>query len=73
MDSSSPFLPSQTISDEHLVNVCKYRQGSDCCRYIYFPREKKDFYCIKSIPELKQKIDDHVSEMTAKGDNCQGL
>lgn len=64
---------SHQIPDQHLIDVCKYRQGSGCCRYIYYPREKRDFYCVKTILEMKKKMDDAVSSMTAKGDNCQGL
>lgn len=59
------------ISTKHLISVCKYRQGSGCCRYIYFPREKRDFYCVKTIPEMKEKLDGEP--MTAQGNNCPGL
>jgi hypothetical protein len=72
MDETS-LTEDNRISTDCLINVCKYRQGSGCCRYIYFPREKGDFYCIKTIPEVKTKIDDEVSKMTAQGDNCPGL
>jgi len=68
-----PYTDERQISHDHLINVCKYRQGSDCCRYIFFPREKREFYCAKNIPVMKAKIDSEVSEMTAKGDNCPGL
>ena len=68
-----PYTSDRQIPHEHLVKVCKYRQGEDCCRYIFFPREKRDFYCSKKILVMKTKIDSQVSEMTAKGDNCPGL
>ncbi len=72
MDAETPdlFIDRQ-ISTERLIDVCKYRQGSGCCRYIYFPREKREFYCIKTIPEMKEKLD--REDMTAQGDNCPGL
>lgn len=67
------FTPDRQISSEHLVKVCKYRQGEGCCRYIYFPRDKKDFYCVKKISEMQEKLDEEVESMIAKGDNCSGL
>lgn len=73
MDNETPFSVDRLICSERLVATCKYRQGGDCCRYIFFPRDKRDFYCVKGIDEMKAKIDDDVSNMTAKGDNCQGL
>ena len=73
MDAETPvFTTEQQISTEHLIQVCKY-QGSECCRYIYYPREKREFYCVKRIPEMKNKLDGEVSNMTAQGDNCPGL
>lgn len=72
MNAEAPDLSTdRQISTEHLINVCKYRQGSCCCRYIYFPREKRDFYCVKTMPEMKRKLDGE--SMTAQGDNCPGL
>ncbi len=75
MDETSnldPYTPENQISHDHLVKVCKYRQGVDCCRYIFFPRDKREFYCSKKIPEMKSKFDS-LSSMVAKGDNCAGL
>ena len=72
-DANDPYPDSLQISLNHLINVCKYRQGNGCCRYIFFPREKREFYCAKHIPAMKAKIDSEISEMTAKGDNCPGL
>ncbi len=69
---TSEFTTSRQIPTERLINICKYRQGSECCRYIYYPREKRDFYCVKTIPEMKSHLDDEVS-MIARGDNCLGL
>lgn len=74
MDAETPDLTiDRQISTERLIDVCKYRQGSECCRYIYFPRDKREFYCVKRIPELKIKLDNEVATMTAQGDNCRGL
>lgn len=69
----SVYTSDRQISLDHLITVCKYRQGSACCRYVFFPRDKQEFYCSKKIPEMKAKFDDQVSEMTAQGDNCTGL
>lgn len=63
----------RVIDSDHLINVCKYRQGEQCCRYIYFPRGGDEFYCIKNIPEMKKKIDSNLDSMFSKGDNCLGL
>ncbi len=67
----NPYTSNRQIPQEHLVDICKYRQGESCCKYIYFPREKKDFYCVKKVQLLREKLDQE--EMTAKGDNCPGL
>lgn len=67
------FTDDRQISTEHLVSVCKYRQGVECCRYIYFPAQMREFFCVKKIPALQEKIDEAVSELTAQGDNCPGL
>lgn len=69
---ASDFTADRQIPTEHLISVCKYRQGPDCCRYIYYPRDKRDFYCVKTILEMKSKLDQEDS-MIAQGDNCQGL
>ncbi len=67
------FTDDRKISLEQLVEVCKYRQGATCCRYIYFPAQMREFFCIKKIPVLQEKIDEVVDELTAQGDNCSGL
>ena len=74
MDAETPnFTIARQISTDYLINVCKYRQRKECCRYIYYPREKREFYCVKTISEMKEKLDNEVSTMTAQGDNCPGL
>lgn len=72
MDSKAddPYLLRQ-IPQDHLISVCKYRQGETCCKYIFFPRDRNDFYCAKKIEEIKNYLD--AEPMVAKGDNCQGL
>lgn len=59
----------QIIDKIRLVEVCKYRQGESCCKYIvYFD----DFYCVKKEEKLRNVIDSH-RDMKSKGDNCIGL
>ena len=65
-------LSDHIIPDNYLNNVCKYRQGSSCCKYIVYLAEHKNFFCGKMIEEIKLKIDSAVN-MQAKGDNCSGL
>jgi len=60
------------ISDDYLINVCRYRQA-ECCKYIIFFENVGNFYCVKNAPELRERIEAHASEMAAKGDNCEGL
>jgi hypothetical protein len=60
------------ISNDHLVNVCKYRQPG-CCRYIFFSLGMGEFCCIKKVDEMRRGIDQNLDEMTAVGDNCEGL
>ncbi|MHA2279405.1 MAG: hypothetical protein ACXAC5_00740 [Promethearchaeota archaeon] len=69
---TDPYTDDRQIPHQHLIDICKYRQGGACCRYIFFPREKREFYCTKKIPAMKFKIDSE-SEMTARGNNCVGL
>lgn len=69
---SSLLSPSQRIDSDHLVRICKYRQNN-CCRYIVYFLEKGDFYCVKKISPIKEKLELHLSEMKAQGDNCPGL
>lgn len=73
MDTQGLFIPSRQIPHEHLIQVCKYRQGESCCRYIFVPREENEFYCVKKISKIREQLDGEVEEMTAKGDNCPGL
>lgn len=57
---------------EHVRDVCKIGQGSDCCRYIFIGPDS--WGCAKVVAHLKQRLDAQVDreEMTAIGDNCPG-
>ncbi len=68
-ESNFALSGSQVIPDDHLADVCKYRCGKACCKYIVFFDK---FYCSKKDPELKSKIDAQTM-IHANGDNCQGL
>lgn len=57
---------------DHLIKVCRYRQSSDTCKYIVFLIEQDSFYCAKSIPDIRNKID-ATTDMIAKGEHCEGL
>lgn len=61
---------SLIIDNDTLKNVCKYRQGSSCCKYIVYLRDFQNYYCAKNT-DMKQKID--TLSLKAKGDNCPGL
>ena len=63
---------SLIIQDHHLIHTCKYRQEG-CCKYIVVFEHSPEFYCVKHFPEIRDKIEDKSSEMTAQGDNCEGL
>lgn len=60
------------IPQDQLVNVCKYRQGSECCKYIVFLQQESDFVCGKKTEDLRNTIESQT-DMTAQGDNCEGL
>jgi hypothetical protein len=62
-----------TIPNEHLIKICKYRQGESCCKYIVFFDRSNNFCCTKKVPDLKSKVDLQASQMKAQGDNCEGL
>lgn len=66
-------LSKHIISDNHLINVCKYRQGSSCCRYIVYLNNIQNFCCAKKINDIKMTIDKKFVSMNARGDNCEGI
>ena len=68
-----PYSEGRIIPLKHLADVCKYRQGEQCCRYVYFPSHKSDHYCVKKISEMKAYIDSISQDFKAQGDNCPGL
>jgi hypothetical protein len=57
--------------NEHIQNVCKIGQGSDCCRYLMIG--PNGFECAK-LTSLKAHLDHRVELKTivAQGDNCEG-
>ena len=59
------------IPDDHLVNICKYRKGNSCCKYIIYSDVKQNFCCVKNIQYIKNMLDSQ--ELKAQGDNCVGL
>lgn len=61
------------IDDDRLVDICKYRQGSECCKYIVYFEKPGRFCCVKKVNDLKLKIDSQAADMKATGDNCEGL
>lgn len=62
---------SLLIPDDHLANICKYRQHG-CCKYIVYFEAGEGFYCVKHVPDLRKHIES-MSDMHATGDNCEGL
>lgn len=61
------------ISDEHLINVCRYRQKTGCCRYIVWLLEKEKFYCGKTTEKARKFLDEQALKGTAQADNCEGI
>lgn len=61
------------IPENHLIEVCRYRQREKCCKYIVWSIEKKGFYCGKLVEKTKKNIDEFSHSMIAKSDNCPGL
>ena len=64
-------LVGKDIKISHLMKVCKYRQGDECCKYVVYFEDPDDFFCVKNILHLRYKLDN--TQMEAKGDNCVGL
>jgi hypothetical protein len=64
-------LKIHIIPDEHLIKICKYRQGAECCKHIMYSPGVSNFICTKLIPKLNEFSKN--SEMRAKGDNCNGI
>jgi len=59
------------IPNDHLINVCKYRQQG-CCKFIIFLEKAGEFCCAKNVKELRQNIDS-AADMNAVNDNCKGI
>ena len=63
---------ARKIPNAHLESVCKIHQKEKTCRYIALNVE--GLFCSKKTP-MRQILDDRVkkNQMTAQGDNCEGL
>jgi hypothetical protein len=61
------------IPKAHLNSICKIYKQCLSCRYIFLS-PKNGFVCVKKTP-IKKTLDAIVAkkEMTAQGDNCEGL
>ena len=59
-----------TLTTEQIENICKLKQGKDCCRYLVCGTN--GFECAKLGP-LKGVIDGKVQYMVAQADNCEGV
>ena len=66
-------LEDKKIPLDYLTQVCKYRQGANCCRYIVYFKDHADFFCVKKLPEQKEKIDAIKDQLVAQADHCTGL
>lgn len=57
---------------DHIKDVCKIGQGSNCCRYLMMA--PNGWECGKLDPRAKSVLDNKVSSggWTSKGDNCEG-
>lgn len=62
-------LKNRQISPETLFKTCKFGQGNECCKYIVFFDNPKNFFCAKNI--AKEFLD--KQNTTACGNNCEGL
>lgn len=62
---------TQPIEPQHIEDVCRIGQGSECCRYLVM-RER--FVCAKDDLSLRGTIDARFAagKMNAQGDNCSG-
>jgi len=61
---------SKIIDKERMKEICKIGQRANCCRYLTVDGE--GFKCAKNT-SWARVIDERVTAMTAKGDNCEGL
>ena len=61
---------AETISDEHVKEICKIGQGKDCCKFITMG--VGGFECAKGT-EFESIILARGTSMSAQGDNCKGI
>lgn len=57
------------MTEEHMYQVCKVGQGTECCKYL--GSGAKGMSCLKLTP-FKKTLDVRTN-MTAKADNCEGI
>jgi hypothetical protein len=62
-------LPAN-FTDEHRRDVCRIGQGAACCRYLTVGVQG---WCCEKRTSLRHTLDARVSQMTAQGDNCDGI
>lgn len=60
----------EAFTDEHRASVCKIGQRAACCRYLTMGPDGWD--CEKQT-SLRHVLDARVAQMTAQGDNCEGV
>jgi hypothetical protein len=59
-----------TITDKHVMAICKPGQMEKTCRYLLIGME--GWECGKMNPQIKKMLDERVTKMSAQGDNCDG-
>lgn len=66
------FDKKRKVNKAHLQAVCKVKQGSNTCKYLW--HNSKNYVCIKKT-KMKSFYDEYVKKgkTVSKGDNCEGL
>lgn len=65
-------MRTNKIPKEHVVNVCKLGCGEEVCAYLALTSD--GWTCLKTT-SMRGLVDQRLrnGEMTAKGDNCEGV
>jgi len=61
----------KVVPEDHLEKMCKFGSGPEVC--IYLVMAPDGFSCVKKDEVLGPQIKSRKSDMTAQGDNCEGL
>jgi len=71
-DLEDSFSDNNKIPKAHLNSVCQFKKGEKTCRYICLT--SSGYFCVKKS-KMKSMLDERVkkNQMSAKGDNCEGL